>query len=170
MIKIWREQIERYRDRVRQKTIVNYPESPPPSDHEDPHFDPQILDNRASGANRPSAKQRKRINELIKKQKSEIDRLKNKVKRFQRKLDHVRSLKMSPKSKVDRLLKKKKRNQVIRRTWKKHLSFSKVVQNQLKENINHTKKKNEKTRKVLSCRFVRKYNVLSQIDMKPVKR
>ncbi|CAH1986453.1 unnamed protein product [Acanthoscelides obtectus] len=107
MRKIWREQTERYRDRVRQKTIVNYPESPPPSDHEDPHFDPQILDNRASGANRPSEKQRKRINELIKKQKNEIDRLKNKVKRFQRKLDHVRSLKMSPKSKVDRLLKKK---------------------------------------------------------------
>ncbi|CAH2002455.1 unnamed protein product [Acanthoscelides obtectus] len=77
---------------------------------------------------------------------------------------------MSPKSKVDRLLKKKKRNQVIRRTWKKHLSFSKLVQNQLKENIKHTKKKNEKTRKVLSGRFVRKYNVLSQIDMKPVKR
>ncbi|CAH1979468.1 unnamed protein product, partial [Acanthoscelides obtectus] len=69
MRKIWREQTERYRDRVRQKTIVNYPESPPPSDHEDPHFDPQILDNRASGAKRPSEKQRKRINELIKKQK-----------------------------------------------------------------------------------------------------
>ncbi|CAH1991835.1 unnamed protein product [Acanthoscelides obtectus] len=71
MRKIWREQTERYRDRVRQTTIVNYPESPPPSDHEDPHFDPQILDNRASGA---SEKQRKRINELIKKQKNEIDR------------------------------------------------------------------------------------------------
>ncbi|CAH1966235.1 unnamed protein product [Acanthoscelides obtectus] len=118
MRKIWREQTERYRDRVRQKTIVNYPEPPPPSDHEDPHFDPQILDNRASGAERPPEKQRKRINELIKKQKNEIDRLKNKAKRFQRKLDHVRSLKMSPKSKVDRLL-KKKQNQVIRRTWKK---------------------------------------------------
>ncbi|CAH1998501.1 unnamed protein product [Acanthoscelides obtectus] len=81
---------------------------------------------------------------------------------------------MSPKSKVDRLLKKKTKpsNQENVEEVKKHLSFSKVVQNQLKENIRHTKKKNEKTlfRKVLSGRFVRKYNLLSQIDMKPVKR
>ncbi|CAH1997473.1 unnamed protein product [Acanthoscelides obtectus] len=125
MRKIWREKTKRYRDRVRQKTIVNYPESPPPSDHEDPHFNPQILDNRASGAKRRSEKQRKRRNEL----------------------ENVEEV-------------------------KKHLLFSEVVQNQLKENIRHTKKKNVKTlfRKVLSGRFVKKYNVLSQIDMKPMKR
>ncbi|CAH0731053.1 unnamed protein product, partial [Brenthis ino] len=77
---------------------------------------------------------------------------------------------MTPNSKVADLLQNNRKENI--EEVKKKLLFSEVIQNQLKENINLTTNDNEKKvfKKVLGGKIVKKYKVLSQINMKPIRQ
>ena len=72
---------------------------------------------------------------------------------------------MNPNSNVDDLLQSNSKEKV--EEVKNKLLLSEVIQNQLKENMTLTENDNEKKifKKVLSCKIVKKYKVLNQINM-----
>ncbi|CAF4951139.1 unnamed protein product [Pieris macdunnoughi] len=166
--KIWREKTKKHRDRVKIQSTRNNPLTPPASDNEDQPPLPQ--NNIALAAKRRSEIQRKLRNQLIKKQKYEIKQLRQKVRDCQKKLRRIGKQKMTPNSKVADLLQNNSKENI--EEVKKKLLFSEVIQNQLKENINLTTNDNEKKifKKVLSGKVVKKYKVLNQINMKPIRQ
>lgn len=166
--KIWREKTKKHRDRVKLQSTRNYPVTPPPSDNEDQPPLPQ--NNIALAAKRRSEIQRKRRNKLIKKQKYEIKQLHQKLRDYQKKLRRIGKQQMTPNSKVADLLQNNSKENV--EEVKKKLLFSEVIQNQLKENINLTTNDNEKKifKKVISGKIVKKYKVLNQINIKPIRQ
>lgn len=166
--KIWREKTKKHRDRVKLQSTRNYPVTPPASDNEDQPPLPQ--NNIALAAKRRSEIQRKLRNKLIKKQKNEIKHLRLKLRDCQKKLQRIEKQKMTPNSKVADLLQNNSKENV--EEVKKKLLFSEVIQNQLKENIKLTTNDNEKKifKKVLSGKIVKKYKVLNQINMKPIRQ
>ncbi|KAL3278827.1 hypothetical protein HHI36_016347 [Cryptolaemus montrouzieri] len=166
--KIWREKTKKHRDRVKLQITRNNPITPPASDNED---QPPLPENNiALAAKRRSEIQRKLRNKLIKKQQCEIKQLRQKVRDCQKKIRRMGKQKMTPNSKVADLLQNTTKENV--EEVKKKLLFSEVVQHQLKENINLTTNDNEKKifKKVLSGKIVKKYKVLNQINMKPIRQ
>ncbi|KAL3276308.1 hypothetical protein HHI36_024243 [Cryptolaemus montrouzieri] len=166
--KIWREKTKKHRDRVKLQITRNNPITPPASDNED---QPPLPENNiALAAERRSEIQRKLRNKLIKKQQCEIKQLRQKVRDCQMKIRRMGKQKMTPNSKVADLLQNTTKENV--EEVKKKLLFSEVVQHQLKENINLTTNDNEKKifKKVLSGKIVKKYKVLNQINMKPIRQ
>lgn len=163
--KIWR---ERTKKRVKLQSTRNYPVTPPASDNED---QPPLPQNKiALAAKKRSEIQRKLRNKLIIKQKCEIKQLRQKVCEYQKKIRRIGKQKMTPNSKVADLLQNNSKENV--EEVKKKLLFSEVIQNQLKENINLTTNDNENKifKKVLSGKIVKKYKVLNQINMKPIRQ
>ncbi|KAF5304116.1 hypothetical protein FQA39_LY01901 [Lamprigera yunnana] len=77
---------------------------------------------------------------------------------------------MSPNTKVADLLQNNSKEKV--EEVKKKLLFSEVIQSQLKENVNLTTNVNEKElfKKELSGKIVKKYKVLDQSNMKPIRQ
>lgn len=169
--KIWREKTKKHRDRLKLQSIGNCPVTQPSSTN-DEHAPPvpEVQNNVALAAKKRSEKQRKFRNRVIKKQKDEIERLRAKLKKYQKKLKRVEKHKMSPNSKVVDLLKDNDEKKV--EAVKKKLLFSEVMQSQLTKNMELTKNDNEKKifRKVLSGKIVNKYRVLDQIKIKPLIR
>lgn len=166
--KIWREKTRKHRTRVKLQSTRNFPVTPPESDNED--LPPLPQNNIALAAKRRSEIQRKLRNKLIKKQKNEIKELRQKVRDYKKKLLRIKKQEMTPNSKVTDLLQSNSKEKV--EEVKKKLLFSEVIQNQLKENMNLTMNDNEKKifKKVLSGKIVKKYKVLNQINMKPIRQ
>ncbi|KAK0074342.1 hypothetical protein PV325_008480 [Microctonus aethiopoides] len=168
--KIWREKTKKHRDHLKLQSIANSPMTPPSSNNDAHSLVIEAENNVALAAKKRSENQRKSRNRLLKKQKDEIERLRNKVKKFQKKLRRVEKQKMTPNSKVVDLMKNNNEEKV--EEVKKKLLFSEVVQSQLKKNIELIKNDEEMQifKKVLSGDIVKKYKVLDQINVKPLTR
>lgn len=168
--KIWREKTKKHRDRLKLQTPRNCLIITPPASDDEDQAPPRPQNNIILAARRRSETQRKLRNKFIKKQKDEIQRLRQKVNEYQKKLRRIAKQNMTPNTKVADLLQNKTIENV--EEVKKKLIFSEVIQRQLKENVNLTKNDNEKKifKKVLSGRIVNKYKVLDQINMKPIRQ
>ena len=172
--KIWREKTRKRRIRLRMQNSLNVVTPPTTDDEEQQRPRQQGEDKRTLAARTKALRQRKKRNKLIKHQKQEIKMLREKVKTYKKAIKrcdkNMRKIMLTPNSKLESLISDAKSNKV--EEVKKTLLFGEVMTKQLKENLTKISNDQENTifRKVISGNIAKKYNVLTQINVKPISQ